>query len=121
MLLAECLELINADVLCGADLVPTTAIEDVVVSDLMSDVLLVERDDFVLVTSLTSEQMVRTADIVGARAIIVVNNKQPQDGTVALACSHGIPLLRTPLRTFDVCRVLVHALDAPGGGAGRSA
>lgn len=118
MLVSDCVHLINAEVLCGQESLAATVVADVVVSDLMSDVLLVEREDFLLVTSLTSDQMVRTADIVGARAIVVVNNKQLQEGTVRLACEHGIPLVRTAMRTFDVCRALVRALDGETRGTG---
>lgn len=81
-------------------------IHDIVVSDLMSDVLVTEHDDFLLVTSLTSEQVARTADIVDAKAILLSNGKRPQPALEALASQQGIPLMTSPLPTFDVCRVL---------------
>lgn len=90
-----------------------TSIEfhDIVVSDLMSDVLVTEHDDFLLVTSLTSEQVVRTADIVDARAILLSNGKQPQPALRTLAEQQGIPVLVSDLATFDVCRLLAGCKD----------
>lgn len=79
---------------------------DVVVSDLMSDVLVAEPEDFILVTSLTSEQVLRTADIVDARAILITNGKQPQKAMETLARQQGMPVLTTPMTTFDACRAL---------------
>ncbi|MBR2983178.1 MAG: hypothetical protein IKC80_08100, partial [Kiritimatiellae bacterium] len=43
----------------------------VVANDLMSDVLLNDADDMLLLTSLASDQAIRTANIVGAMAVVV--------------------------------------------------
>lgn len=82
-----------------------------VASDLMSDVLTVDEENFVLLTSLASEQVARTADIVCARGIILVNNKQPQGSLLELAKNFDISLLSTPLRMFHVCAKLSRALE----------
>ena len=46
-----------------------------VASDLMSDVLLVDADDILLLTSLASDQAIRTAHIVGAMGVVVHDSK----------------------------------------------
>ncbi|POR04765.1 hypothetical protein AU468_02380 [Alkalispirochaeta sphaeroplastigenens] len=104
MTLAECLERVD-----GSWIIPGKETEeffDVVVSDLMSDVLVTELEDFLLVTSLTSEQVLRTADIVDARAILITNGKQPQERMRSLAQHQTMPIMVTPLTTFDTCRAL---------------
>lgn len=104
MTLQECARRVTAEWIVPGD----DAIEfhDVVVSDLMSDVLVTEHDDFLLVTSLASEQVVRTADIVDAHAILLANGKRPQPALKQLAESQNIPLLTSTLSTFDICRAL---------------
>ena len=81
-------------------------ITEVIVSDLMSDVLTVEEEDFILVTSLASEQVIRTADIVGARGVMLVNGKRPSDSMITLAREDDITLLATKNRTFPACIAL---------------
>ncbi|GAB4221565.1 MAG: DRTGG domain-containing protein [Spirochaetales bacterium] len=87
-------------------------IQSIVASDLMSDVLTVVDDRFLVVTSLNSEQVIRTADIVGAPAVMLVNGKHPQDGMVRLAQELGITLLSTPLSTYKVCYLLGTLLES---------
>lgn len=104
MTLKECARRVTAEWIVSGD--DSIEFHDVVVSDLMSDVLVTEHDDFLLVTSLASEQVVRTADIVDARAILLANGKRPQPALKQLAVSQEIPLLTSGLSTFDICRAL---------------
>lgn len=104
MTLRECIELVQATWVVPGD--ENISFHDVVVSDLMSDVLVTEHDDFLIVTSLASEQVVRTADIVDARAILLANGKDPQPALRDIAERQGIPVLRSELSTFDICRAL---------------
>jgi len=103
---------LEARLVSGTGNVPDVSFSHVVVSDLMSDVLVVEEDDYLLLTSLSGEQVIRTADITGARAVLLCNGKTPPAGMIRLADEHGIPLLCTPLRTFELCRRIVHCQDA---------
>ncbi|MFQ3620267.1 MAG: DRTGG domain-containing protein [Spirochaetales bacterium] len=86
-------------------------IKSVVASDLMSDVLTTSEDNFLIVTSLNSEQVIRTADIVGASVVLLVNGKHPQESMVQLAEEFGITLLSTPLNTYKVCYLLGSKLE----------
>ena len=87
-------------------------IRNVVASDLMSDVLVVDKDHLLLVTSLPSDQTIRTSDIVGAHAVLVVNNKTLPASMVALAREMNVTLMQSALSKFDAC-VMIGKLMNP--------
>lgn len=97
-----CVTSLSAHLLVEGEGYPDRLIEDALVSDLMSDVLLVDLEEFVLITSLASDQVIRTADIVGASAVILTNGKQPQTTMVELARDQGVTLISSELRSFEV-------------------
>jgi predicted transcriptional regulator len=78
-------------------------VQDFAASDLLSDILMFEKDRYALVTGLTNAQIVRTAEITNACCIIIIRGKQPQQAAVQLAESHEIPLITSPLNMFDAC------------------
>ena len=80
----------------------------VVANDLMSDVLLNDADDMLLLTSLASDQAIRTANIVGAMAVVVHNAKPLPQTMCQVADALGIPLVSSPLSKYDSC-VRIHA------------
>ena len=82
----------------------------VVVADLMSDVLTRDLERPLLLTSLATEQAVRTAHVVGAAGVLVANGKTPPEEMVALARKLDVPLARTALATFDAAVALGRAL-----------
>lgn len=88
----------------------TADVLHVISSDLMSDVLMVDLDHPLLLTSLVSDQALRTANVVGAAAVLVANGKTPPPDMVALAQKLGVPLARTPLAKFDAAVALGKAL-----------
>ena len=75
----------------------------VVANDLMSDVLLNDGDDILLLTSLASDQAIRTANIVGAMAVVVHNAKPLPQTMCQVADTLGIPLISSPLSKYDSC------------------
>ena len=92
---------------------PGPSIRHVIAGDLMSDVLVTEYDDLILLTSLTTEQAVRTADIVGARGILLVNDKTPQTTMKDLAVQQDLTVLSTPLSMYEACIALGRLLAEP--------
>ena len=94
---------IPCDVVVHGENYDSRQIKTCVVSDLMSDVLTRTEDDFIIVTSLNSDQVVRTADMVGAAGIVLVNGKHPQENMKKLAQEHGLTLVSTSLDAFHVC------------------
>lgn len=79
----------------------TQDIRHVVTCDLMSDVLVTDRDEVLLVTSLPSDQVARTADMVGACGVVLVNGKTPQPSLVDLCSSLDLTLIQSPLGSFE--------------------
>ena len=79
----------------------------VVANDLMSDVLLNDGDDILLLTSLASDQAIRTANIVGAMAVVVHNAKPLPQTMCQVADTLGIPLISSPLSKYGSC-VRIH-------------
>ncbi|MFP4329829.1 MAG: DRTGG domain-containing protein [Spirochaetaceae bacterium] len=107
---ASCVEALSAQLIVAGEGYPDRLIEDVVVSDLMSDVLVVDTEEFILITSLASDQVIRTADIVGAAAVVLTNGKQPQTSMVELAKQQGITLLSSPKRSVEAVLAVAEVL-----------
>ncbi len=109
MTLSELIEPVQAEILINSPDFSQRRVNCVVASDLMSDVLVAAHDDFLLVTSLASDQMIRTADLVGAAAVLVVNGKRLPDSAMQMAGKLGITLLRTSLPKYEACVAIGHA------------
>jgi len=92
----------------------TLDITNAVASDLMSDVLVIEDEKFILLTSLNSEQVIRTADIVGAVGVVLVNGKTPTSTLIEVAKEQEITLLATKTRKFAACAQIAQLLEAEG-------
>ncbi|VGO23087.1 hypothetical protein [Pontiella sulfatireligans] len=78
-------------------------IETVFASDLMSDVLMSERDEMLLITSLSTEQSIRSAGIVGSEAVIIANKKTVTEGMIELAKDQDVALLCTKFPKYESC------------------
>jgi hypothetical protein len=78
-------------------------VSSVVASDLISDILVCEGEEQLLVTSLTSVQMVRTAALIGAVAIVLVHRRQAPPGLAEAARAQGIPLFISALAKYEAC------------------
>ena len=87
------------------------AIRHVMASDLMSDVLLVDEDDMLLLTSLASDQVLRTAQIVGAVGVIVVNGKPLPSSMVNVANDLRMSLATCKASKYDACVAVHSALE----------
>ena len=109
MTILDAAKVLNAEVLAKGDAVDDD-IRKVVASDLMSDVLLVDDEDILLLTSLASDQVLRTAQIVGAVGVVVVNGKSLPSSMVVVAEDLGITLVKCDLSKYDACVALYEAL-----------
>ena len=87
-----------------------------VASDLMSDVLLVDADDILLLTSLASDQAIRTAHIVGAMGVVVHDSKPLPSTMSEVARQLKVPLVSSPLSKYESCVRLHAALAAEQNG-----
>ena len=116
MKISDLMTVLDGKLVAGGDDLDQ-AVGGVVANDLMSDVLLSDEDDLVLLTSLASEQAVRTANIVGAVAVVVHNAKPIPQTMCQVANTLGIPLISSPLKKYDACVKLYLAREAEKGPA----
>lgn len=110
MKIREIVTILDAEVLTGEDYLDQE-IEEFAASDLLSDVLALGKENFLLLTSLTSQQVVRTAEIAGGIGVVFVRGKTPEQEAIGLARSHNIPLLITSKTTFAACSKIVKAMN----------
>ena len=113
MTIADVVVALNGKLMAGDGASPR-AVGAVVANDLMSDVLLVDADDILLLTSLASDQAIRTAHIVGAMGVVVHNAKPLPQTMCQVADTLGIPLVSSPLSKYDSC-VRIHDFLAKEG------
>lgn len=80
------------------------SVVNVIAGDLMSEVLVEDEENLLLITSLNSEQVLNTANIVDAACVLLVNGKTPQPPMIKMAQTFGISLLSTELPMFETCK-----------------
>jgi predicted transcriptional regulator len=78
-------------------------------ADLMSDVLAFAKTNAVLFTGLTNSQVIRTAEMAEAAAVVFVRGKTPGRDTLKLAEEKGIPLIVCKYTMFEACGKLYQA------------
>jgi anti-sigma regulatory factor (Ser/Thr protein kinase) len=105
MKLREIQQMLEAEVISGEELLDVD-IERAGASDLMSDVLAYGKPGLLLITGLSNAQSVRTASIIGAKAIVYVRGKKPEKEGAELAAENGIPLLSTRFLMYRTCGLL---------------
>jgi hypothetical protein len=86
-------------------------IRSIFVSDLISDILMADGEQILLVTSLLSDQVLRTADVIGAAAVILVNRKHIPAALGKAAARQGLPLFQTPRPKFEACVLLGRIME----------
>jgi predicted transcriptional regulator len=69
----------------------------------MDDILSALAEGSVLLTGVTTEQVVRTAQIAGVVAVIFVRGKKPGKDVLEMAKSYNMPLLLTKFSMFVAC------------------
>ena len=103
MTLDELCQLLSAKFIVGGDR-HENEFERVCGSDLMSDVLAyLNNQRALLLTGLSNNQVVRTAEMMDLTGIVFVRGKMPDQLTTDLARDKGIPLLVTPYSMFEAC------------------
>ena len=112
MKLSKIVEALDATILAGED-----KLEEVITrcgaSDLMSDVLAAVSEDCILLTGLTTVQVIRTAMVAGVGAVVIVRKKKAPQEVIDMAKDQGIPLISSPYSMFVSCGRL-HACGLVG-------
>lgn len=78
-------------------------------ADLMSDVLFYCSPNSILITGLTKHHVIRTAEIIGIKGIVFIQNKKPDTVTIELAKQKKISLFITPLCMYTASGKLFQA------------
>jgi predicted transcriptional regulator len=108
MILKDITEILNAEVVVApAD--TNIQIQCACSADLMSDVLFYCTPNSILITGLTQRHVVRTAEIIGIKGIVFIQNKKPDKETIALAEEKKIPLFITPFCMYGASGKLYEA------------
>jgi predicted transcriptional regulator len=102
MKINEIVEALDASLLAGKDQIEKN-IAKCGASDLMSDILAGLSEGCVLLTGLTTVQVVRTAMVAGVGAIVFVRGKTPPPEVIEMAETQGIPVISTPYSMFVSC------------------
>ena len=112
MKLSEIIETLDATLLIGEDKLDQD-ITKCGASDLMSDVLAAICEGCILLTGLTTVQVIRTASVAGVGAVAFVRGKMPPPEVVEMAGIQGLPLISSPYSMFVSCGRL-HACNLTG-------
>ena len=102
MQIREIARLLEAEVLCGEELLDGE-VKSACGCDMMSDVLAFVKDQAVLITGLCNPQVVRTAMMMDMKCIVFVRGKIPPKEVVDLACAAGIVVLACDERMYVAC------------------
>ena len=103
MNLGKIISILDAEVLCNGNDIAGVNISMACGSDLMSDVLAFIKSDALLLTGLTTPQVIYSAENSGVEVICFVRGKRPLADTVDLAKEKGIILLTTRNLMFESC------------------
>ncbi len=82
-------------------------------SDLMSDILAGVSEGCILLTGLTTVQVIRTAMVAGVGAVVFVRGKKPPPEVIEMAEAQELPLISSPYSMFVSCGRL-HARNLTG-------
>jgi len=112
MKLSQIVQSLEAKVLTGDDLLEKD-IDTCGASDLMSDILAGLSEGCILLTGLTTVQVIRTAMVAGVGAVVFVRDKTPPQEVIDLAKEQELPLISSPYSMFVSCGRL-HACNLTG-------
>ena len=99
MKVSEIRDILKATVLVGNDQLDKKIIA-AGSADLMGVVMASVAKGAVLLTGVTTEEVIRLAIVAGLGAIVFVRGKEPDQNIVELARSHNLPLLLTQYSLF---------------------
>ncbi|MBQ7347715.1 MAG: hypothetical protein IJW55_07135 [Clostridia bacterium] len=102
MKIATIKELLDAEVVCGEELLEKE-VYSACGSDMMSDVLAYVKDQAVLLTGLVNPQVVRTAVMMDMVCIVFVRSKAPTEEMIELAHESGLVLMKSRKRMYEAC------------------
>ncbi len=112
MQIKEITNLIDANILTGKELLEQE-VEFAFASDLMSDVLTVQKDAMLLITGLANLQTIRTAEMSDIHCVILVRGKKGSAEMIALAEENNMVLMECSYTMFRTSGILYAAGICP--------
>ncbi len=112
MKLSDIIEALDGKLLTGDEFLE----KDIITcgaSDLMSDILAGLSEGCILLTGLTTVQVIRTAMVADVGAVVFVRGKTPPPEVIELAEENQLPLISSPYSMFVSCGRL-HACELTG-------
>jgi predicted transcriptional regulator len=106
--ISKIVEILKAEALTCKDKLSDEVIS-ACAADMMSDVLAFVKDQAVLVTGLCNPQVIRTAEMMDIRCVLLVRGKRPDATILDLAEAKGIVVLCSPHRMYVACGLLYKA------------
>ena len=108
MTIQEITGIVNGRVICCEEKL-TTSVEFAFASDLMSDVLTVEKENMLLITGLANLQTIRTSEMSDINCIIVARDKRIGEEMISLAKENNMILIESPHSVFHISGELYKA------------
>ncbi len=108
MTLNDVCNLVSGKVICGESRL-NDEISHAFASDLLSDVLTVKTNHFMLITGLANLQCIRTAEMSDISYILIARNKSVTDEMRELASENNILLIVSPFSLFKCSGILYSA------------
>ena len=102
MQIREIARLLEAEVLCGEELLDGE-VKSACGCDMMSDVLAFVKDQAVLLTGLVNPQVIRTAEMMDMVCVVFVRSKSPSEEMIRLAKESDMVILKTKKRMYEAC------------------
>jgi hypothetical protein len=108
MTVKEIVELIDGKVICCEEKLSAN-VEYAFASDLMSDVLTIDKENIVLITGLANLQTIRTSEMAEISCIIFARDKKIGTEMIALAKENKMILAESPHSVFYISGELYKA------------
>ncbi|HIT48625.1 MAG TPA: hypothetical protein IAC34_03935 [Candidatus Coprenecus stercoripullorum] len=108
MILREIINAVDGNVVCGSDRLDEN-VDFAFASDLMSDVLTIKKNDFILLTGLANIQTIRTAEMSDLQFILFVRGKAVTEEMKELAEDNGMVVITTRYSLFKSSGLLFAA------------
>jgi predicted transcriptional regulator len=102
MTLSQVQQILEAEVLCGSDLLHKDVCS-CFACDHISEMLLYVTPDTLVITSLTNIHIIHTAQVMDAIGVVFVGGKKPDESVIANSKMNNIPLFSTKHPTFECC------------------
>jgi predicted transcriptional regulator len=99
MKIAEIVSLTSGSVICGQELLGTE-VSHAFSSDLLSDVLTINKVGILLITGVANLQTIRTAEMSEVSCVLLVRNKKANQEMVDLANDIGLVIIETACSMF---------------------